>query len=96
MDRRPLLKHLSALDPEPQTSGTTCGLSNPFGRLCHTSGQVTYVLRTHSPLKARIATNFPFDLHVLSTPPAFILSQDQTLRDKPQAFAQVLLPQAEA
>jgi hypothetical protein len=22
----------------------------------------------------------PFDLHVLSTPPAFILSQDQTLR----------------
>ena len=22
---------------------------------------------------------FPFDLHVLSTPPAFILSQDQTL-----------------
>ena len=23
---------------------------------------------------------FPFDLHVLSTPPAFILSQDQTLR----------------
>ena len=24
----------------------------------------------------------PFDLHVLSTPPAFILSQDQTLRQK--------------
>ena len=24
----------------------------------------------------------PFDLHVLSTPPAFILSQDQTLRNK--------------
>jgi hypothetical protein len=38
------------------------------------------VLRTHSPLRARIATNSSFDLPVLSTPPAFILSQDQTLR----------------
>ena len=26
----------------------------------------------------------PFDLHVLSTPPAFILSQDQTLQQKPK------------
>jgi hypothetical protein len=25
---------------------------------------------------------FPFDLHVLSTPPAFVLSQNQTLRKK--------------
>ena len=25
---------------------------------------------------------FPFDLHVLSTPPAFVLSQDQTLHEK--------------
>src|SRR5690625_5566656 len=25
---------------------------------------------------------FPFDLHVLSTPPAFVLSQDQTLQTK--------------
>src|SRR3954467_2242733 len=25
----------------------------------------------------------PFDLHVLSTPPAFVLSQDQTLQQKP-------------
>ena len=34
------------------------------------------MLRTRSPLSlAR-----PFDLHVLGTPPAFILSQDQTLR----------------
>ena len=24
--------------------------------------------------------NFPLDLHVLGTPPAFILSQDQTLK----------------
>jgi hypothetical protein len=38
------------------------------------------VLRTHSPLRPSIATRSAFDLHVLSTPPAFILSQDQTLR----------------
>jgi hypothetical protein len=34
------------------------------------------VLRTRLPLCPKA----PFDLHVLSTPPAFILSQDQTLR----------------
>jgi hypothetical protein len=41
-------------------------------------GQVSYVLRTRSPLRYIAAS--PFDLHVLGTPPAFILSQDQTLR----------------
>jgi hypothetical protein len=36
-------------------------------------------LLTRSPLAARIAPALPLDLHVLSTPPAFNLSQDQTL-----------------
>ena len=42
------------------------------------------MLRTRSPLLFKcIATpEKPFDLHVLTTPPAFILSQDQTLRKK--------------
>ena len=44
-------------------------------------GQVTHALLTRPPLSydslGFIIT--PFDLHVLSTPPAFILSQDQTL-----------------
>jgi hypothetical protein len=42
------------------------------------------VLRTLSPLEfTHIAINkFPSDLHVLSTPPAFVLSQNQTLRKK--------------
>ncbi len=42
------------------------------------------MLRTLSPLKfIHIAINeFPSDLHVLSTPPAFVLSQNQTLRKK--------------
>jgi len=82
MGRRPLPKRIAALDLEPQTSKTTCGISSPFELLFHTSGQVTYVLRTHSPLGIpRIATKYSSsDLHVLSTPPAFILSQDRTLR----------------
>jgi hypothetical protein len=39
------------------------------------------VLRTRSPLDALPpkGKNTPFDLHVLSAPPAFVLSQDQTL-----------------
>ena len=64
----------------PLTQPTTCGISSPFELLFPASGQVTYVLRTHSPLNSSIATRASFDLHVLSTPPAFILSQDQTLR----------------
>jgi hypothetical protein len=45
-------------------------------------GQVTNALLTRSPLEVIPKYNSPFDLHVLSTPPAFILSQDQTLRKK--------------
>ena len=43
--------------------------------------QVTHALLTRPPLTYK-SLGFiisPFDLHVLSTPPAFILSQDQTL-----------------
>jgi hypothetical protein len=38
------------------------------------------VLLTRPPLSPQTNPRLPFDLHVLSTPPAFILSQDQTLR----------------
>jgi hypothetical protein len=38
------------------------------------------VLLTRSPLTPGIATRSPYDLHVLGTPPAFTLSQDQTLQ----------------
>jgi hypothetical protein len=37
-------------------------------------------LLTRPPLAASIATALPLDLHVLGTPPAFNLSQDQTLQ----------------
>jgi hypothetical protein len=39
------------------------------------------VLLTRSPLEYPASWAFPFDLHVLSTPPAFVLSQDQTLHE---------------
>ena len=62
----------------------TCGINSPFGELSPTFGQVAHVLRTLAPLdNIDIATNVvPFDLHVLTTPPAFVLSQNQTLREK--------------
>ena len=49
------------------------------------TGQVAHALLTRPPLgcprigRSLIGRASPFDLHVLSTPPAFILSQDQTL-----------------
>ena len=61
---------------------TTCGINLPFGRLSPTSGQVAHVLRTRPPLGTQLASYScsSFDLHVLSTPPAFVLGQNQTLR----------------
>jgi hypothetical protein len=56
------------------------GISRCFRRLSPSLGQVTYVLLTRSPLSRQSKSSFSFDLHVLGTPPAFILSQDQTLR----------------
>ena len=61
---------------------TTSGISPAFAELFRTSRQMIHVLRTLAPLLTpNIATgNQAFDLHVLSTPPAFVLSQNQTLR----------------
>src|SRR4051795_9961661 len=53
-----------------------------FQRLSQSQGQVAHVLLTRSPLIHPASWASSFDLHVLSTPPAFILSQDQTLRKK--------------
>ena len=47
-------------------------------------GQVGHALLTRSPLSPPSKARWiPFDLHVLSTPPAFILSQNRTLHKKP-------------
>ena len=61
---------------------TTSGISPDFSGLFRTSRQIIHVLRTLAPLLLpNIATGKQaLDLHVLSTPPAFVLSQNQTLR----------------
>jgi hypothetical protein len=45
------------------------------------------VLLTRSPLSPGPKPRFSLDLHVLSAPPAFVLSQDQTLREDGFALA---------
>ncbi len=57
------------------------GISVPFGTLSPARGQITYVLRTRAPLY-RGRSPFSHDLHVLSPPLTFALSQDQTLQLK--------------
>ena len=57
------------------------GISPGFPELSQSLGQVTHVLLTRSPLSRVPKDPFALDLHVLSTPPAFVLSQDQTLRE---------------
>ena len=59
-----------------------CGISNRFRLLSPSLSQVIHALLTRSPLRQKPKSLPPFDLHVLSTPPAFVLSQDQTLELK--------------
>jgi hypothetical protein len=56
-----------------------CGISTPFGMLSPALGKITHVLLTRAPLY-RGRSPFSCDLHVLSAPLTFVLSQDQTLQ----------------
>ena len=56
------------------------GISTPFEMLSQSLRQIIYALLTRAPLNVTASCNTPFDLHVLGTPPAFVLSQDQTLQ----------------
>ena len=74
MKRSPFIQKATA-------SRTISGISNAFAKLSQIQGQVTHALLTRAPLySSNRSRNFSFDLHVLGTPPAFILSQDQTLQ----------------
>ena len=63
-----------------------CGISSRFQLLSPSERQVAHALLTRSPLShlgslTEISElRASFDLHVLGTPPAFVLSQDQTLK----------------
>src|SRR5690242_11011301 len=57
------------------------GINPGFPGLFRCRGQVIHVLLTRSPLSPGPKPWFSLDLHVLGAPPAFVLSQDQTLRE---------------
>ena len=59
------------------------GINPGFPGLSRSSGQVTHVLLTRSPLRHTQwlpTEHASLDLHALGAPPAFVLSQDQTLQ----------------
>jgi hypothetical protein len=68
-----------ALTAAPFEAVVLCGISAPFGTLSPAQGKVTHVLLTRAPLY-RGRSPFSCDLHVLSAPLTFVLSQDQTLQ----------------
>ena len=88
MGRRPLPERRASEEASPFLTSplapvSSWGISDRFQPLSPSPGQVTYVFLTRSPLysaRHRSLEPFAFDLHVLGTPPAFILSPDQTLR----------------
>ena len=76
--RRNLSQAHHATDPEyPVLATLSCGYPEEGGRLLTCYSPVRHSSRTSKLIPS------PFDLHVLSTPPAFVLSQDQTLQTKP-------------
>ena len=83
--REAILKRINPFPPVPCGTVGLCGISSRFQLLSPTPGQVPHVLLTRSPLSypcvhpKTSAEITPFDLHVLGAPPAFVLSQDQTL-----------------
>ena len=69
-----------------------CGISSRFQLLSPSERQVAHALLTRPPLSYVVRSEelrdiTPFDLHVLGTPPAFVLSQDQTLVFNPSLIS---------
>lgn len=76
------IPHRKSFPPTTMRQLVISGIRPSFPGLSQSAGQITHVLLTRSPLEYPASWAFPFDLHVLSTPPAFVLSQDQTLHEK--------------
>ena len=78
--RESIFQRIAPLMKSPCGGFMLCGISVLFRTLFPSERQVTHALLTRPPLGfGKQAFLAPFDLHVLGTPPAFILSQDQTL-----------------
>jgi hypothetical protein len=80
--RGPIPHRYKRFPPHHMHGMVLSGIRPSFPGLSQSAGQITHVLLTRSPLEHPPKQAFPFDLHVLSTPPAFVLSQDQTLQTK--------------
>src|SRR5581483_6773702 len=72
----------SYLFQPPRRAAGPSGINPGFPGLFRCRGWMTHVLLTRSPLSPVPKDRFSLDLHVLSAPPAFVLSQDQTLREE--------------
>jgi hypothetical protein len=72
MGRRFLRPRITAFPP----CRGVCGISTPFGELSPTNGQIP---TCSSAVRHSECKHSACDLHALGTPPAFVLSQDQTL-----------------
>jgi hypothetical protein len=70
----------------------SCGISSRFRLLSPSQRQIAHALLTRPLLSTPhiTAQSTPFNLHVLSTPPALVLSQDQTLILKYSQYVSVL------
>ena len=80
----PIFQRIAPLVSRGCPHDTLRGISSRFQLLSPSERQVAHTLLTRPPLShiilRRISVLYAsFDLHVLGTPPAFILSQDQTL-----------------
>ena len=76
---------ITPLTPVPCGTVVLRGISTSFDALSPCLRQVAHALLTRPPLECFGASSStsPLDLHVLGTPPAFVLSQDQTLALNP-------------
>ena len=79
--REPTSHRISPFTSAPCDAVVLRGISTSFDALFPCVRQVAHALLTRPPLGYLQASSpiTSFDLHVLSTPPAFVLSQDQTL-----------------
>ena len=85
---------LAPFTPRPCDPVVLRGISTSFDALSPCMGQIIHALLTRPPLGSIRASSpaTSFDLHVLSTPPAFVLSQDQTLVFNPSCYSGFFVP----
>ena len=92
MGRELTSDRIAPLTPSPCGVVVSCGISATFAALSPCLRQIAHALLTRPPLEQYIFESnrnlhlrrmSPLDLHVLGTPPAFVLSQDQTLPFNP-------------